>query len=149
MTYRVVAAAVAAFAVALTVCLAWFMIGTPGSIFSDEAERSVPPNQMAPKATTKEDKLNNSGETTKPNQPSQATQPGTSQPSTTQKSGGTAAGTSTSTSASVNLTPEQKTKIRQVIISDRSAPRVSSVTFQLNVGVAVPRSVRLAAEPCT
>jgi UPF0755 protein len=43
MTYRVVAAAVAAFAVALTAGLAWFMIGTPGSIFSDEAERPVPP----------------------------------------------------------------------------------------------------------
>lgn len=43
MIYRFVAAVVAVFAVALTVGLAWFMVQTPGSIFSDEAERRVPP----------------------------------------------------------------------------------------------------------
>ncbi len=43
MTYRVVAGAIAAFAVALTVGLAWFMVQTPGSIFSQESERRVPP----------------------------------------------------------------------------------------------------------
>ena len=43
MTYRVVAAVVSAFAVALTVGMAWFVMGTPGSVFSDETERPVPP----------------------------------------------------------------------------------------------------------
>lgn len=42
MLYRVVAATVTAFAVALTIGLAWFVMGTSGSIFSDEAERTVP-----------------------------------------------------------------------------------------------------------
>jgi hypothetical protein len=91
-----------------------------------------------PSSKTTQDKLNS--------QPGQATGPGAAQ-----KSGGTAAGTTTNntTNVSVNLSPEQRTKIHQVIVSDRSAPRVASVTFQLNVGVAVPRSVKLAPVPVT
>ena len=85
------------------------------------------------------------GTTSQPNQPNQATGPGS-----TQKSGGTA-GTTTNntTNVSVNLSPEQRTRIHQVIVSDRNAPRVSRVDFQLNVGVAVPRSVKLAPVPTT
>ena len=85
------------------------------------------------------------GTTSQPNQPNQATGPGS-----TQKSGGTA-GTTTNntTNVSVNLSPEQRTRIHQVIVSDRSAPRLARVDFQLNVGVAVPRSVKLAPVPTT
>jgi hypothetical protein len=85
------------------------------------------------------------GTTSQSNQPNQATGPGS-----TQKSGGTA-GTTTNntTNVSVNLSPEQRTKIHQVIVSDRNAPRLARVDFQLNVGVAVPRSVKLAAVPAT
>ena len=85
------------------------------------------------------------GTTSQPNQPNQATGPGS-----TQKSGGTA-GTTTNntTNVSVNLSPEQRTKIHQVIVSDRNAPRLARVDFQLNVGVAVPRSVKLAPVPTT
>jgi hypothetical protein len=90
-----------------------------------------------PSSKTTQDKLNGQS-----NQPNQATSPA-------QRSGGSAAGTTNNTNVSVNLTPEQKTKIHQVIVSDRSAPRVASVNFQLNVGVAVPRSVRLAPVPVT
>ena len=43
MTYRVLAGLVTVFAVALTVGMAWFVMGTPGSVFSDESERMVPP----------------------------------------------------------------------------------------------------------
>ena len=43
MTYRVVAAVMSVFAVVLTVGMAWFVMGTPGSVFSDESERLVPP----------------------------------------------------------------------------------------------------------
>jgi hypothetical protein len=57
--------------------------------------------------------------------------------------------TNSNTNVSVNLSSEQRTKIHQVIVSDRSAPRVSRVDFQLNVGVAVPRSIKLAAVPST
>ena len=54
-----------------------------------------------------------------------------------------------STNVNVNLTTEQRTKIHSVIIADRSAPRVEHVDFALNVGVAVPRSVKLVAVPAT
>jgi hypothetical protein len=62
---------------------------------------------------------------------------------------GAAGNTTNNTNVSVNLSSEQRTKIHQVIVADRSAPRVSRVDFQLNVGVAVPRSVKLAAVPST
>jgi UPF0755 protein len=41
--YRAVAVAVAVFAVVLTVGLAWFVTQTPGSVFTEESERRVPP----------------------------------------------------------------------------------------------------------
>ena len=104
---------------------------SPSKATQDKAGTSSQPNQ--------------SSQSTQPNQPNQATGPGS-----TQKSGGTA-GTTTNntTNVSVNLSPEQRTKIHQVIVSDRNAPRLARVDFQLNVGVAVPRSVKLAAVPST
>jgi hypothetical protein len=69
--------------------------------------------------------------------------------STTQ--GGTHEGTvqgRSSSSSSVNLTSEQKTKIHSVIIADRSAPRVAHVDFDVRVGTVVPRGkVKLAPLP--
>jgi uncharacterized protein DUF1236 len=96
------------------------------------------PNQPAQRAAPKDDKLNS--DTKSSTQPNRAT----GQSETQSRSGA-----SGSTSASVNLTAEQRTKIHSVIIAERSAPRVASVNFQLNVGVAVPRSVRLAPVPTT
>jgi hypothetical protein len=45
----------------------------------------------------------------------------------------------------VNLTSEQRTKIRQSVLS--SGPRVSDVNFSLSVGTVVPTSVRVVAVP--
>lgn len=47
----------------------------------------------------------------------------------------------------VNLTSQQKTEIKTKIIDNHSAPRVSHVDFNVNVGVAVPSSVHLAPVP--
>jgi hypothetical protein len=46
---------------------------------------------------------------------------------------------------SVSLTSEQRTKIRQTVLS--SGPRVSNVNFSLSVGTVVPTSVRVVAVP--
>jgi hypothetical protein len=70
------------------------------------------------------------------------------QPNTNQNRGA-AGNTTNNTNVSANLSSEQRTKIHQVIVADRSAPRVSRVDFQLSVGVAVPRSIKLAAVPST
>jgi Protein of unknown function (DUF1236) len=53
------------------------------------------------------------------------------------------------TRASVNLTPEKRTRIHEVIIQQRNAPRVSSPNFSVSVGGRVPRTVRFAALPRT
>jgi hypothetical protein len=77
-------------------------------------------------------------------------QGGTMQRGTTDR-GGVSGSTTTErggASASVNLTSEQRTKIHQVIVKERNAPRVTNVDFQLNVGTVVPRErVRLVRVP--
>ena len=50
---------------------------------------------------------------------------------------------------SVNITPENRTRIHEVFVKERSAPKVDHVTFNLSVGTAVPRSVRIVAVPQT
>jgi len=57
------------------------------------------------------------------------------------------AGQRSMTSSNVSLTTEQKTTIRNTVIS--SGPRVASVNFDINVGVVVPRTVRVAPVPVT
>jgi hypothetical protein len=65
-------------------------------------------------------------------------------------SGSTASPSSpASASAAVNVTPEQKTVIRQTIINNNNAPRVSSLNFSIGVGVAVPTSITFAPLPPT
>jgi hypothetical protein len=49
----------------------------------------------------------------------------------------------------VNLTPEKRTRIHEVIVNERNAPRVSSPNFDVSVGAQVPRTVRFAALPRT
>jgi hypothetical protein len=49
----------------------------------------------------------------------------------------------------VNLSAEQRTRIHEVIVKERAAPRVNNVDFALSVGTAVPRSIRLVAVPTT
>ena len=47
----------------------------------------------------------------------------------------------------VNLTTEQRTKIRETVLAGSNAPRVSNVTFAVNVGTVVPRTVRVVEVP--
>ncbi len=53
---------------------------------------------------------------------------------------------SSETTGSVNLTTEQRTEIRQVITETKAEP-VGDVNFEINVGVAVPRSIELQPLP--
>jgi hypothetical protein len=52
------------------------------------------------------------------------------------------------TSKSVSLTTEQKTTIRTKVLTS-SAPRVTNVNFDIKIGVAVPRTVRVVPVPVT
>ena len=52
-----------------------------------------------------------------------------------------------STNVTVNITPEQRTRIHEVFVKERSAPRVDRVDFSLSVGTAVPRSVHIVTVP--
>jgi hypothetical protein len=47
----------------------------------------------------------------------------------------------------INLTTQQKTVIKKTVIDNKSAPRVTSVNFQINVGTVVPTTVRYAPLP--
>ena len=49
--------------------------------------------------------------------------------------------------ASVQLSQEQRTKIKSVIVADRNVARVDHADFNIRVGVAVPRTVHVAALP--
>ena len=53
------------------------------------------------------------------------------------------------TRANIELTPEKRTRIHEVIVNDRNAPRVSSPNFNISIGTRVPRTVRFAALPRT
>jgi hypothetical protein len=53
------------------------------------------------------------------------------------------------TRANITLTPEKRTRIHEVIVQERNAPRVSSPNFGVSVGARVPRTVRFAALPRT
>jgi hypothetical protein len=47
----------------------------------------------------------------------------------------------------VNLTPEKRTRIHEVIVQERNAPRISSPNFSISIGTRVPRTVRFVALP--
>jgi hypothetical protein len=66
------------------------------------------------------------------------------------QNGGTAAAR-TEASGSVNLSADQKTKIRTTVIQSASAPKIerSQINFTLNVGTVVPRTVKVVAVPAT
>jgi hypothetical protein len=62
---------------------------------------------------------------------------------------GRAAGDRRMTTSNVSLTTEQRTTIRQKVLTS-AAPRVSGhVNFDIRVGVVVPRTVRVAPVPVT
>lgn len=75
-----------------------------------------------------------------------------SQPSTRTTQGGAGPNNRGTTAAApsgggANLTSQQRTVIKNKIIDNRSAPRVSHVDFNVRVGVAVPTSLHLAPLP--
>ena len=47
----------------------------------------------------------------------------------------------------VQINEQQRSRIRDVVISHRNIPRVSNVNFAIRVGTVVPRSVRFVAVP--
>ena len=49
--------------------------------------------------------------------------------------------------ANINLTPENRTRIHEVIVRERNTPRVNSPNFNVSVGARVPRTVRFMALP--
>jgi hypothetical protein len=51
------------------------------------------------------------------------------------------------TNVTVQLSQEQRTRIHDVIVKERSAPRVANVDFSLEIGIRVPRTVRLVRVP--
>src|SRR5262249_47806731 len=50
---------------------------------------------------------------------------------------------------SVTLNSQQRTRIQQTVLAGRNVPRVNNVNFALNVGTAVPSSVRIVDVPST
>lgn len=84
-------------------------------------------------------------------QQSQGAQPsGSKQGANERHEGGTKQGATEQPmkSSNVSLTTEQKTTIRSTVLTS-SAPRVTNVNFDIKVGVAVPRTVRVAPLPAT
>jgi hypothetical protein len=47
----------------------------------------------------------------------------------------------------VTFTTEQRTKIRETVLRGGNAPRVTNINFSINVGTAVPRSIRVVTVP--
>jgi len=47
------------------------------------------------------------------------------------------------------LTTEQRTKIRQTVLTGGNVPRATNVNFSVSVGTVVPRNVRVVAVPST
>jgi hypothetical protein len=51
------------------------------------------------------------------------------------------------TRANIDLTPEKRSRIHDVIIHERNAPRVSRADFDVSIGARVPRTVRFVTVP--
>ena len=49
----------------------------------------------------------------------------------------------------MNLSDEQRTKVRETVLSGRDVPRVDRVNFEIEVGRPVPREVRIREVPTT
>jgi hypothetical protein len=53
----------------------------------------------------------------------------------------------TNTNVNVEINEQQRSRIRDVIVSRRDIPRVSNINVDLRVGSVVPRSVRFVSVP--
>ena len=110
-------------------------------------DRTIPEKQKS----TQQSPSGQSGTTTGQSQDNKTGQPSTTQQSQSPSTGGSKQGTAqrgTGGGSNVSLTTEQKTKIRQTVLTS-SAPRVTRVDFDVRVGTVVPRTVRVAPLPAT
>jgi len=53
----------------------------------------------------------------------------------------------TNTNVNVEINEQQRSRIRDVVVSRRNIPRVSNVNFDIRVGTVVPRTVRFITVP--
>jgi hypothetical protein len=80
-------------------------------------------------------------------QSGQAPQQGQTQKGQTTQQGQTQQGQAGQAGGSANLTTEQRTQVRQTVLTGSNVPRVNNVNFALNVGTTVPTSVRVVVVP--
>jgi hypothetical protein len=80
-------------------------------------------------------------------QQGQGAQPGQGAQGKTTQQGQTQQGQAGGSSAT--LTTEQRTKVREKVLTGGNVPRASNVNFSISVGTAVPRTVRVVAVPST
>jgi hypothetical protein len=112
-----------------------------------DSTKSRAQSQDSPKSTTTQSQSGQMGKDSK----SQAQTPSTdsksqmSQDKDGAKSGSTVGA---ATSGSVNLTSEQRTTIRNEVLTS-NAPRATNINFSVNVGTVVPSTVRVVEVPAT
>jgi hypothetical protein len=107
----------------------------------DRLNRAPEPSRTTGQAP-REDRTNRSSEQNRPEPEQERIDRPHENPATT---GQGAAGTR----ADINLTPDKRTRIHEVIVHERNTPRVSGPDFSVSVGARVPRTVRFAALPRT
>jgi hypothetical protein len=115
----------------------------------DHAQDKTQRGQDADRAQSNRDQERTQGQSTRDkddrtqgqNQP----QKGDTQKGDTQRQGETEHQGGSNTT--VNLTTEQRTKIRETVLTGSNAPRVSNVTFAVNVGTVIPRTVKVVEVP--
>jgi hypothetical protein len=130
---------------------------TPPGAHKGAQDTTSPRNQKSGQAQPQEKSKNQQSQGEQPRgerskQQSQTEQRGEQgkQQSQTEQRGSTKQGAAERpmTSKNVSLTTEQKTTIRQKVLT-ANAPRVEHVDFDIKVGTVVPRTVRVAPLPVT
>jgi hypothetical protein len=112
-----------------------------------DSTKSRAQSQDSPKSTTTQSQSGQMGK----DQKSQAQTPSTdSKSQMSQDKDGAKAGSTVGAAGagSVNLTTEQRTTIRQEVLTS-NAPRATNINFTVNVGTVVPSSVRVVEVPTT
>lgn len=117
-----------------------------GAAGKSSTEEKAAPGTRSNTTTEKSGATERSGTTERPASGSSAQ--GTQSPGRSSAQGTQSTST---TSASVNLTPEQKSKIRTTVLQSSSAPKISrsQINFSLNIGSPVPRNVHFVEVPPT
>jgi hypothetical protein len=130
---------------------------TTGAAQNEQRGEKAAPNQKMGTETNQNQNTQNQkmGAETKPGTGSTMSRENAAGPnatgtgSTAQTKSGTSSQTTVgATGSSINLTPDQRTKIRETVLTS-SAPRVDNVNFSVHVGTVVPRSVHVVEVPTT